>query len=60
MIRGVREFGVNRVAKAVNDWQHEWDYARTEVFGSYKQVVTLHVTVDAVAIQLADRLHTSG
>jgi len=33
MIRGVAQApGVDRAAKALSGWQHEWGYARTEDF----------------------------
>src|SRR4029077_20865544 len=45
-----QRFGVNRVAKALNGWQHEWGYARTEVLASCKCLFSLHVAVIALQV----------
>src|SRR5260370_9929526 len=37
--------GVNRVAKALNGWQHQWGYARTKALRSCKHLFHLHVAV---------------
>ena len=40
--------GVNRVAKALNGWQHKWGYARTKALGSCKHLFPLQVAVMAL------------